>query len=219
MTMSTAFEIARALMQIKAIILNPQNPFTWASGLRSPIYCDNRLALSYPEVRSFLVEKFVQRSPNFKPFNYIAGVATAGIPHGTLLADRLNLPFVYVRPTPKSHGRQNLIEGILPTDARVLVVEDLISTGGSCLQAVRALQDHGAQVSGVMAIFSYNFPVATLAFAEASCKFETLSNFDALLTEAVNTGYIGESEKNLLLGWSKDPAAWSEQFIKQQNGF
>lgn len=209
--MQIAAAVAQKLLQIKAIKLSPQKPFTWASGLRSPIYCDNRTVLSHPEIRNFIIDSFVQESAAFAPFSVVAGVATAGIPHGALLADRLGLPFVYVRDKAKSHGRQNQIEGELPPGARVLLIEDLISTGGSSLKAVQALRDAGAQVAGVLAIFGYQFPEATAAFAAADCPFATLSSYPTLLQEAVAASYIQESEKRTLESWSRDPQAWSTQ--------
>lgn len=204
--------VARQLLQIKAIKLNPQNPFTWASGRRSPIYCDNRVVLSYPEVRTSIQDSLVAASAAFPDFTGVAGVATAGIAHGALLADRLGLPFIYIRAKAKAHGRQNQIEGELQPDARYLVIEDLISTGGSSLQAVEALRQAGGQVVGVMALFSYGFPEAAQAFAAAKCPLHTLSNYPALLEEAVASGYITTDEQNLLVNWRENPVAWSEQF-------
>lgn len=207
--MSIASEIAVQLLQIKAIKLSPQKPFTWASGLKSPIYCDNRTVLSHPDVRNLVVEKLVEKAHMQAPFSVVAGVATAGIPHGVLLADRLNLPFVYVRDKPKGHGRQNVIEGELSPGTSVLVIEDLISTGGSSLRAVEALREAGASVVGVLAIFSYHFPEAAQLFADANCPLETLSNYDALLVEATRLAYISEEEQALLTGWKLSPPAWS----------
>jgi orotate phosphoribosyltransferase len=210
--MDIANEIAGILLQIKAIKLSPQKPFTWASGMRSPIYCDNRSILSHPGSRDRVVEALVRQSASFASFNAIAGVATAGIPHGILLADRLKLPFVYVRDKPKSHGRQNLIEGELEAGASVLVVEDLISTGGSSLKAVGALREAGAKISGVLAIFNYGFPESARAFQEAACPLATLSNYDALLKKAVEMGYISNAENILLADWKHDPREWGERF-------
>lgn len=204
--------VARLLLQIKAIKLNPQNPFTWASGRRSPIYCDNRVVLSYPDIRTQLQDAMVKATSVFEPFDGVAGVATAGIAHGALLADRLNLPFIYIRSKAKGHGRQNQIEGELKPGARYLVIEDLISTGGSSLQAVEALREAGGEVAGVMAIFTYGFPEATAAFAAANCPLTTLSNYAALLAEAVASGYITSEEQQLLANWREDPKAWSELY-------
>jgi orotate phosphoribosyltransferase len=210
--MEIANEIAGILLQIKAIKLSPQKPFTWASGMRSPIYCDNRSILSHPGSRDHVVEALVRQSAAFAPFTAVAGVATAGIPHGILLADRLRLPFVYVRDKPKSHGRQNLIEGELAEGATVLVVEDLISTGGSSLKAVEALREAGATISGVLAIFNYGFPETAHAFQTAECPLATLSNYDALLKKALDMGYISDAEKALLTDWKHDPRGWEERF-------
>lgn len=210
--MSIEKEVAKQLMQIKAIKLNPQNPFTWASGRKSPIYCDNRLLLSYPNVRKYIKQSLAEKSKDYQ-FNMIAGVATAGIPHGALLADALDMPFVYVRSKAKAHGRQNMIEGELRGNERVLVIEDLISTGGSCLQAVDALEAVGCRIDGVMAIFTYGFAEAEKRFAEADCKFSTLSNYDVLLEEALACNYINSDDVQRLKDWRKDPVAWSEQFV------
>ncbi len=193
--------VAQQLLQIKAIKLSPQNPFTWASGIKSPIYCDNRKVLSYPTARKFIKECFVEKSKSFGFFNMVAGVATAGIAHGALLADALGLPFVYVRSKAKGHGMQNLIEGELRGNERVLVVEDLISTGGSSLKAVQALEDYGCSIAGVVAIFSYGFEKAKTAFEEEDCKLETLSNYDTLLQEALSIGYINETDLAMLENW------------------
>ncbi len=194
-------EIAQQLLQIKAIKLSPQNPYTWASGIKSPIYCDNRKTLSYPSTRKIIKASFVEKSKEFKPFNMIAGVATAGIPHGALLADALELPFVYVRSKAKGHGLQNMIEGELRGNERVLVIEDLISTGGSCLKAVQCLEDRGCSIAGVMAIFTYGFQKAIDAFAEDDIRFTTLSNYDALLKRALDIDYINEEDLKMLQEW------------------
>lgn len=204
-----AAEIAQHLLQIKAIKLSPQKPFTWASGLKSPIYCDNRLVLSHPAIRRFVIDCFVEKSKNFAPFDLIAGVATAGIAHGALLADRLDLPFVYVRAKPKEHGRQNLIEGEVHGHERVLVIEDLISTGGSSVSAIEVLKEAGCTIGGLLAIFTYGFDAATEAFDKAACPFDTLSHYSALIEEAARSGYINESELELLQSWRADPKAWS----------
>ena len=169
--MKIASEVAQNLLQANAIKLSPQAPFTWASGLKSPIYCDNRITLSYPDIRTSIIKAFQEKAKNFQDFDTVAGVATAGIPHGALLAQALNLPFIYVRSKAKGHGRQNQIEGKISGNEKVLVIEDLISTGGSCLQAVDALQQEGCQVVGVLAIFTYGFQKAVDAFAAADCNF------------------------------------------------
>jgi orotate phosphoribosyltransferase len=201
-------EVARNLLEIKAVKLNPNEPFTWASGMLSPIYCDNRVALSHPEVRTFLKNVLATKSRAFGEFDVVAGVATAGIPHGALLADVLEKPFVYVRSSAKDHGRRNQIEGELKAGQRVLVVEDLISTGGSCLLAVDALREVGAEVVGVLAIFQYGFAKADAAFAEKGVDFQTLTNYDALVQEAARIGYVSESDLNTLKKWRENPDAW-----------
>lgn len=209
--MSTERLIAQKLLQIKAIKLNPQNPFTWASGIKSPIYCDNRVSLSFPEVRNFIKKSFGDASTRFGEFDMIAGVATAGIAHGVLLADLLNKPFCYVRSAPKGHGRQNLIEGEIPEKSRIIVIEDLISTGGSSIEVVEILRKEGHFVSGVLAIFDYGFEKAKENFGNIDCKYFTLSNYHALLTEAIESRYISDSEAAILAEWNKDPQAWYEK--------
>ncbi len=197
-------EVAKKLLQINAIKLNPQNPFTWASGIQSPIYCDNRKTLSYPRVRSFIKAALVEKSKTFGMFNMVAGVATAGIAHGALLADALDLPFAYVRGKAKGHGLQNRIEGDVRGNERILVVEDLISTGGSSLEAVQILEAYGCNVAGVLAIFTYGFDKALQTFEEADCRLETLSNYDALLTEALAIEYITANEAEALKEWRRN---------------
>lgn len=201
--MNIASEVAKRLLQIKAIKLSPQKPFTWASGILSPIYCDNRLVLSHIEVRDFIKECLIEKSKDFGQFDVVAGVATAGIAHGMLLADALKLPFAYVRSKAKEHGRQNLIEGELPANSKVLMVEDLISTGGSSLQAVEAVRESGHEVVGVLAIFTYNFDKANAAFEKANCPLETLSNYDVLLREALAIKYINLNDVDMLTTWRK----------------
>ncbi len=200
--MTTASDLAGKLLQIKAIKLNPHRPFTWASGILSPIYCDNRLLLSYPALRDYVAEQLAKAAnEHFAPFETVAGVATAGIPHGTLLADRLQKPFAYVRSKAKAHGRQNHIEGHLPKGSRVLVVEDLISTGGSSLQAVETLRRAGMDVVGVLALFTYGFRQTTERFAQAKCPLHCLSNYDSLLQKALDEHYINEEELQILNQW------------------
>ena len=201
--MNTAAEVAKKLLQIKAIKLSPQSPFTWASGILSPIYCDNRVILSYPEVRNFIKKAFVNCTTRFPNFDKIAGVATAGIAHGALLADALDLPFLYVRSKAKAHGRQNQIEGALSEGERVLVIEDLISTGGSSLKAIKALETAGAKVVGIAAIFTYGFDKSKNAFMQAGFQLETLSNYDILINEALKTNFIQDSDVQLLKNWRK----------------
>ena len=209
--MSTiASQIANKLLEIKAIKLQPNNPFTWASGLKSPIYCDNRILLSYPEIRNLVKSALSDKVKVFKPFDVIAGVATAGIAHGALLADAINKPFIYVRSKPKGHGMQNLIEGRLPENAKVLVVEDLISTGKSSIAACDALTESGAEVVGCLAIFTYGFEKAQKAFTEKAIPMDTLSNYRNLLDEALYINYISEEEKVILETWNKDPQAWGD---------
>ncbi|MCZ2102574.1 MAG: orotate phosphoribosyltransferase [Chitinophagales bacterium] len=201
-------KIAQKLLQINAIKLNAQNPFTWASGMRSPIYCDNRITLSYPEVRNEIKVGFAKLALEFGDIDMIAGVATAGIAHGALLADAMDLPFCYVRSAPKSHGRQNQIEGEIRPGAKILVVEDLISTGGSSLEVVEILRKEGCEIAGVIAVFDYEFEKAKENFRKAQCKYLTLSNYSALIIEAQATDYISEEEAVTLASWNKNPEAW-----------
>jgi len=203
-------DIANKLLQIKAIKLNPQSPFTWASGIKSPIYCDNRISLSHPEVRTAIKNALAAQSKNFRQFDIIAGVATAGIAHGALLADALNMPFCYVRSEAKSHGRQNQIEGDIKPNSKILVVEDLISTGGSSLQVVEVLRQEGYEIVGVLAIFDYQFEKAKNSFANANCKYETICNYQELIKEANETDYISNAQMEILANWNNDPIAWSE---------
>ncbi len=193
--------IAKLLLQIKAIKLNTENPFIWSSGIESPIYCDNRLVLSDVQGRELVAEGLEEVSRQFLPFEQIAGVATAGIAHGILLAQRLELPFLYVRSKAKEHGRKNQIEGKLFSDAKILVVEDLISTGGSALKAVDALREAGANVQGVVAIFTYGFEKAVKAFDAASCPFATILDYDILIEEALKEKYIQPKDLNFLKEW------------------
>ncbi|MEL6941850.1 MAG: orotate phosphoribosyltransferase [Bacteroidota bacterium] len=204
-----ATQIAKWLLQINAIKLSPQNPFTWASGIQSPIYCDNRITLSYPDIRRGILQGFIELAETFDAFDAVAGVATAGIPHGALLAEKLGLPFLYVRSKPKAHGRQNQIEGKLDTGQRILMIEDLISTGGSSLQAVEAVREAGGIVVGVLAIFSYGFEKAQTAFEAANCPFATLSNYDTLLEIAVEQDFISADHLETLKAWRVAPAEWS----------
>ncbi|GAB5400594.1 MAG: orotate phosphoribosyltransferase [Aureisphaera sp.] len=205
----TAQKTAELLLQINAIKLQPQNPFTWASGWKSPIYCDNRITLSYPPIRNYLREHLANQIEELygKP-DVIAGVATGAIGIGMLVADYMNLPFCYVRPEPKKHGRKNQIEGNLQEHQTVVVVEDLISTGKSSLLAVEALREAKAQVKGMLAIFSYGFDVSTENFEEANLSLNTLSNYDNLLEQAEKAQYITAQEAATLANWRKDPANW-----------
>ena len=202
---------AEYLLQIKAIKLQPSNPFTWASGWKSPIYCDNRKTLSFPEVRSYICSSFAALVKELYPgAELIAGVATGAIAHGALAADRLNLPFIYVRSEAKEHGLGNQIEGYFEKGQKVVVIEDLISTGGSSLNAVKALREAGCDVLGMAAIFTYEFKKASDGFEAAGCKLNTLSNYSVLVDTAVATGYIGEAEVETLKKWRVDPANWGK---------
>ncbi len=209
--MTIAQEVAQKLLQINAVKLSPQNPFTWASGIQSPIYCDNRITLYYPSVRDRIIAAFVEKSNQFGDFDMVAGVATAGIPHGALIADRLKKPFIYIREKAKSHGRQNQIEGMPQSSGdglKVLVIEDLISTGGSSLKAVEAVREAGMEVVGVLAIFTYGFDKAVSMFKEANCPFDTLSNYDTLIAQAIENQYIKQEEMETLKSWRLSPETW-----------
>ena len=201
---------AEKLLKVKAIKLQPSNPFTWASGWKSPFYCDNRKTLSYPDLRSFVkIELTRTILENFQDVDAIAGVATGAIAQGALVADALNLPFVYVRSKPKDHGLENLIEGELKPGMKVVVVEDLISTGGSSLKAVEAIRNNGCEVVGMVASYTYGFPVAEKAFTDAKVSLITLTNYEAVVAQALKTGYITEDEVEVLHEWRKDPAHWN----------
>ena len=210
--MPSAVDIARHLLSARAVKLSPGDPFTWASGLRSPIYCDNRVLLSYPTVRADIIDGFVAAAGEFGQLDGVAGVATAGIPHGTLLADRLGLPFIYIRSAAKGHGWQNQIEGRLQEGARYLVVEDLVSTGGSSLKAIEALRAAGGRVAGAVAIFTYGFPSAARAFAGADVPLQTLSDYPTLLQVATSDQAITPAQADALGNWREDPKAWSDRF-------
>ncbi len=201
--------IAKQLLDIKAIKLQPCNPFTWASGWNSPIYCDNRKALSYASVRSYIKTEFAHLANELYPeAEVVAGVATGAIAQGALVADLLGKPFVYVRSAPKNHGLENLIEGDIKPGQKVLVIEDLISTGGSSLKAVEALRGAGCEVVGMLAIFTYGFPVAQEAFEKAGVQLTTLSNYQDMIGAAVETGYVTQSDVEALQQWRTDPANW-----------
>ena len=202
---------ADKLLKIKAIKLQPSNPFTWASGWKSPFYCDNRKTLSYPGLRDFIKIEFARVvQERFGQVDAIAGVATGAIAMGALVADLLNLPFVYVRSSPKDHGLENLIEGDLRPGMKVVVVEDLISTGGSSLKAVQAIRKSGCEVIGMVASYTYGFDVAEKAFADAEVELITLTNYEAVLEVALETGYITEEELPLLNDWRRDPSHWNQ---------
>ena len=204
--------VAKSLMDIKAVLLRPEKPFTWASGWLSPIYCDNRRILSYPELREqvcrWMADNIVRRYPDV---DVIAGVATGAIAHGMLIAHFLKKPFIYVRPTPKDHGTGSQIEGCFEPGAKVVVVEDLISTGKSSLAAVSALQKAGVDVLGMTAIFSYNFTQARRAFENANIELNTLTNYDTLIEVAHETGYIKEEDLGLLREWRFSPSTWERE--------
>jgi orotate phosphoribosyltransferase len=209
---NTAKQIAEKLLQIKAIKLEPTNHFTWASGWFSPIYCVNRKTLSYPEVRTFIKDSFVKViKENFKDFDVIAGVATGAIAQGALVADALKKPFVYIRSQAKDHGLGNQIEGKLDAGQKVLIIEDLISTGGSSLSAAEAVRNAGCEVVGMVAIFTYNFQKSVDAFNEANVKLITLSNYNILIEQALETGYITNDEVELLNQWRIAPDKWKKE--------
>ncbi|HNP90036.1 orotate phosphoribosyltransferase [Macellibacteroides fermentans] len=204
--------VAEKLLKIKAVKLQPANPFTWASGWKSPIYCDNRKTLSYPAVRTFIKLELARViSEKYENVDAIAGVATGAIAQGALVADLLNLPFVYIRSTPKDHGLENLIEGELKPGSKVVIIEDLVSTGGSSLKAVEAVRNFGCEVIGMVAIFTHGFPIATQQFKDAKVTLTTLSNYDAVVEEGVRTNYIDESDIETLQEWRKDPANWNPE--------
>ncbi|MCE2733454.1 MAG: orotate phosphoribosyltransferase [Cyclobacteriaceae bacterium] len=206
----TAQPIARELLRIEAIKLNILKPFTWSSGWKSPIYCDNRLALSYPHVRTMVKEGLVNAiRHNFPAVQAIAGVATAGIPQGALVADALDIPFVYVRPKPKDHGMENLIEGKITKNQKVVVLEDLVSTGGSSLKATEALRDAGFDVIGMAAVFTYGFDVAEAQFKKANVPLVCLSDYQHLVDYALSTNTITDEQLTQLKAWRYDPASWA----------
>lgn len=208
---STERLVAKALLDIKAVLLSPEKPFTWASGWLSPIYCDNRKILSFPELREqvcrFMADTIISRYPDVE---VIAGVATGAIAHGMLIAHMLGKPFIYVRPKPKDHGTGAQVEGILQQGAKVVVVEDLISTGSSSLSASNALVNAGAFVQGMVAIFSYNFDQSRKAFENANIELTTLTNYDALIEVAHETGYVKESDLKFLREWRYSPSTWGK---------
>ena len=206
-----AAKVAEFLLQIKAVKLQPQEPFTWASGWKSPIYCDNRKTLSYPKVRTYIRQQFVQViRDNFPTPDVIAGVATGAIAQGVLVAEEMGLPFVYVRPEPKKHGLGNLIEGEIKSGQSVVVIEDLISTGGSSLKAVDALRDAGCDVKGMAAIFTYGFPNAAENFRKADVHLVTLSDYPSLIRQALKDNFISENDLDALEAWRKNPEAWGK---------
>ena len=202
---------AAMLLKVKAIKLQPQEPFTWASGWKSPFYCDNRKTLSFPNLRSYVKQELVHAiHEHFPQAEAVAGVATGAIAQGALVADELALPFAYVRSKPKDHGLANLIEGELKPGLKVVVVEDLISTGGSSLKAVEAIRQHGCEVVGMVASYTYGFPVAEEAFRQAGVQLVTLTDYEHVVAEALETGYISQAEVPMLAEWRKDPANWKK---------
>ena len=204
-------KIAQYLLECEAVKLNVDNPFTWTSGMRSPVYCDNRVTLSYPITRQFITKSLCDAiQAAFKGAEAIVGVATAGIPQGALIAEVLNLPFAYVRPEPKKHGLKNSIEGRLTPGCKVVVVEDLISTGKSSLKAVEDLRENGIEVLGLVSIFNYGFPETAVKFASANCPYLSLCEFNTLAEQAASINYISEQAKADIAEWSKNPQAWSD---------
>ena len=206
---TSAAKVAEYLLQIKAIKLQPSNPFTWASGWKSPIYCDNRKTLSYPKIRTFIREEMVKTilEKYGKP-DVIAGVATGGIAQGALVAQEMELPFIYVRSSPKAHGMTNLIEGVVEKGQKIVVIEDLISTGGSSLKAVEALRDFGCLVEGMVAIFSYGFDEAKNNFTKANTNYISLSDYNTLIETAVKTNFITQDQVESLKTWRDNPSVW-----------
>jgi orotate phosphoribosyltransferase len=204
-----AYKIAEFLLQIKAIKLSPDNPFTWASGWKSPIYCDNRKTLSYPQIRTYIRQQYLKTiNETFGKPDVIAGVATGGIAQGALIAQEMGLPFVYIRSEAKSHGLTNMIEGVVEKGQSVIVIEDLISTGGSSLKAVEALREAGCAVKGMVAIFTYSFDEAEKNFKKAGLVVKTLTDYNILIEEALNKNYITEKDVESLKEWRRDPSKW-----------
>lgn len=208
----SALKVAEFLLKIKAVELKPDQPFTWASGLKSPIYCDNRKTLSYPQIRTFLRQQFVETIDHYygKP-DVIAGVATGGIALGALVAQEMGLPFIYVRSEAKKHGLGNQVEGVLESGQSVVVIEDLISTGGSSLNAVAALRESGAKVKGMVAIFTYGFDKAKENFKTAKCKLHTLTDYDTLVKQALNEHYVNDAQLAELKKWRSQPEVWGNR--------
>jgi orotate phosphoribosyltransferase len=207
----TSAKIAQYLLECEAVKLNVEEPYTWTSGLRSPVYCDNRVTLSYPHIRKYITEALVSTiRTHFNGAEAIAGVATAGIAQGALISAEMNLPFAYVRPEPKKHGLKNSIEGRLENGARVVVVEDLISTGKSSLKAVEDLREAGIEVIGLVSIFNYGFTAADAKFREVNCPYISLCNFNELAKVAIETNYITNAQADKIALWSKDAQAWSD---------
>ncbi len=207
----TQTEVAKKLLEIKAVKVQPDKPFTWASGWKSPIYCDNRKILSFPETRTFIRDKFAEIiSDKYPQVEVIAGVATGAIAHGVLLADKLGLPFIYVRSAPKGHGLENRVEGNLLPGQKVVVIEDLISTGGSSLKAAEAIKESQGEVLGMLSIFTYNFDVSKEKFEKAAIELTSLSNYNVLISTALDAGYISGDQINTLMEWREDPSNWKK---------
>ncbi len=208
---SKSKEIAEILLELEAVKLSPQKPFTWASGIKSPIYCDNRITLSHPEERKFMARSLMELVPDWNQIDVIAGVATAGIPYASILAHITEKPLIYVRSGTKSHGRQNVIEGSCKPGQRVIVVEDLISTGGSVLEAVAHLRNADLDVAGVIAIFTYQLAEADQNFRDAKVNYTTLSNYKTLINQAVEMNYINDDDMKTLKKWNKSPKKWNHE--------
>jgi orotate phosphoribosyltransferase len=205
-------EVTKKLLQINTIKIQPSNPFTWASGWHAPIYCDNRKVLSYPETRDYICQQFIRIiKEKYPQVEVIAGVATGAIAHGVLVADKLNLPFVYVRSKPKDHGLENLIEGDLKPGQKVVIIEDLVSTGGSSLKAAEALSSFGGDVLGMLAIFTYNFPVASKNFKSAGVELTALSNYQTLINLALEMGEVRAEDMKSLQSWRENPSEWGKK--------
>lgn len=210
MTSSVALQVAQILLEIQAVSLSPETPYVWTSGLKSPIYCDNRLIMSFPKQRFFIEEQLASRIQTaFPEVQVVAGVATAGIPHASMVAQLLDLPLVYVRSDAKKHGKKNQIEGLLPENTKVVLVEDLISTGKSVLQAAKTLEEHGAEVIGCVAIFNYLLPVGKIAFEKAGYSYTSLTDYEALIQQALLKEEL-QPFRTLLENWHLDPEAWSQ---------
>ena len=206
-----AKQVAKSLLQINAIILDPKKPFKWAAGWNSPIYCDNRKTLSYPKIRNYIRQSLVDVIKNhYKGANVIAGVATAGIPHGVLVAEELGLPFIYVRAKAKEHGKQNQIEGYFEKGQSVILVEDLISSGKSSLEAASALKEVGMKVKGMVSIFTYGFDTASENFKNANCEYISLCDYNTLLPEAIKQKYIDKEDLAILKQWRENPSNWKQ---------
>ena len=214
LNLETASKVAEYLLQAKAIKLQPKNPFTWASGWKSPIYCDNRITLSFPRIRTYIRQELAKAIvEKYGEPDVIVGVATGAIAQGALVAEELGVPFAYVRSSAKGHGLGNLIEGKVEAGQRVVVIEDLISTGGSSLKAVEAIREVGATLLGMAAIFTYNFQLSFNNFKEANCELITLSDYDALVQQALYSSYISEADVNLIKDWRLDPGSWTGELV------